>query len=35
MGAFYKDIDHDTKIGIDIDPQHDEIIKGDWFQLQN
>lgn len=30
-GAFYKNIEHDTKIGIDIDPQHDEIIKGDWF----
>ena len=27
-GAFYKNIEHDTKIGIDIDPQHDEIIKG-------
>ena len=30
-GAFYKNIEHDTKIGIDIDPQHDEIIKGNWF----
>ena len=30
-GAFYKNIEHETKIGIDIDPQHDEIIKGDWF----
>ena len=30
-GAFYKNIEHDTKIGIDIDPQHDEIIEGDWF----
>ena len=30
-GAFYKNIEHDTKIGIDIDPRHDEIIKGDWF----
>ena len=30
-GAFYENIEHDTKIGIDIDPQHDEIIKGDWL----
>ena len=30
-GAFYKNIEHDNKIGIDIDPQHDEIIKCDWF----
>ncbi len=26
-----KNIEHDTKIGIDIDPRHDEIIKDDWF----
>ena len=31
-GAFYKKIQHDNKIGIDIDPQHDEIIKGDWLK---
>ncbi len=30
-GAFYKNIEHDNKIGIDIDPQHDEIVRGDWF----
>ena len=30
-GAFYKNIEHDTKIGIDIDPQHAEVIKADWF----
>ena len=30
-GAFYKNIEHDTKIGIDIDPQHPEIIKTDWL----
>ena len=30
-GAFYEHIQHENKIGIDIDPQHDEIIKGDWL----
>ncbi len=30
-GAFYTHIAHRTKIGIDIDPQHPEIIKADWF----
>ena len=33
-GAFYKNIKHDTKIGIDIDPQHDEIIKEDWLNYK-
>ncbi len=33
-GAFYKNIEHDTKIGIDIEPQHDDIIKGDWFNYK-
>ena len=33
-GAFYKNIEHNTKIGIDIAPQHDEIIKGDWFNYR-
>lgn len=33
-GAFYKNIEHDTKIGIDIDPQHQEIIKADWFNYR-
>ena len=31
-GAFYKNIPHKNKIGIDIDPHHDEIIKGDWLK---
>ncbi len=30
-GAFFKNIQHANKIGIDIDPQHDGIIRGDWL----
>ncbi len=33
-GAFYKEIDHPNKIGIDIDPQHDDIEEGNWFEYR-
>ncbi len=30
-GAFYDDIKHDNKIGLDISPDNSNIIKQDWF----
>ncbi len=30
-GAFYHQIKHSNKIGIDIDPGHEDIIKADWL----
>ena len=33
-GAFYKNIEHETIIAIDIAPQHDEIMKVDWFNYK-
>lgn len=34
QGAFLKAIVHPNKIGIDIDPQHADVIKADWFEYQ-
>ncbi len=31
-GAFYRSINHKNKIGLDIVPEHKEIIKQDWFR---
>ena len=33
-GAFYHAILHRNKIGLDISPDHEEIIKGDWLKHQ-
>lgn len=31
-GAFYNNIDHSNKIGLDISPENNNIIKQDWFE---
>ncbi len=31
-GAFYRDINHKNKVGLDIVPEHKEVIKQDWFK---
>ena len=33
-GTFYDEIKHGNKIGIDIDPCHKDIIKGDWLDYK-
>ena len=33
-GAFLTAIGHDNVIGIDIDPQHSDVLRADWFDFQ-
>ena len=33
-GAFLNEIEHSDKVGIDIDPQHQDIVKTDWLQYE-
>ena len=33
-GAFYHAINHQNKIGIDIEPEHKNIMKQDWFSYE-
>ena len=33
-GAFLNKINHPNKVGIDIDPQHGDVLKADWLQYE-
>ena len=33
-GSFYNNIDSEDKLGIDLYPENDEIIQGDWFEFK-
>jgi len=33
-GAFYDEINHPNKMGIDIDPAHKKVVKADWLKFE-